>query len=64
MVARLKDAGREELSKFKSRVLRVAGLNRISKGDADFIIAKVDEIDAHIIKMTEKPENDKERRPW
>jgi hypothetical protein len=56
MVARLKDTGRVELAKFKGRVLKVAGLGRIAKGDADFIIEKVDEIDAHIIKMHEKPD--------
>ena len=56
MVARLKDAGRQEIKAFKSRVLRVAGLGRIAKGDADYLVELADKIDAHIIRMTEKPD--------
>lgn len=62
MVARLKDRGREELAAFKSRVLRVAALGRISKGDADYIIDLVDQIEAYIIRMPEKP--DREASLW
>jgi hypothetical protein len=56
MVARLKDKGREELAAFKRRVMRQASLERISRGDANWLIAKVEEIDAHLIKMSEKPD--------
>jgi hypothetical protein len=62
MVARIKDSGRDELAAFRSRVLRVAGLGRISKGDADYLVDLVDQIDAHVIKMKEDP--DKESSLW
>lgn len=55
MVARIKDSGRQELQAFRSRVLRVAGLGRISKGDADYLVNAIDEIDAFVIKMNEDP---------
>ena len=56
MVARLKDRGRDDLATFRARVLRLAALGRISKGDADHIVARVDELDAYIIKMQESPD--------
>jgi hypothetical protein len=62
MVARIKDLGILELQTFRSRVLRVAGLGRISKGDADNLIKMTDEIEAYMIKMPEKP--DKESLQW
>lgn len=62
MVARLKDRGVEELQSFRRRVLRIAGLGRISKGDADRIIRLVDEIEAIVIRMDEKP--NKEANWW
>lgn len=59
MVARLKDAGRQEIKAFKSRVLRVAGLGRIAKGDADYLVDLADQIDAHIIRMAERPDHER-----
>ena len=56
MAARLKDKGREELAAFKRRVKRQETLERISKGDADYLIGLIDKIDAHVIKMAEKPD--------
>jgi hypothetical protein len=56
MAARLKDKGREELAAFKRRVKRQETLERISKGDADYLIGLIDKIDAHVIKMSEKPD--------
>jgi hypothetical protein len=56
MALRLKDKGREELAAVKVRVKRQYALDKISKGDADWLIARIDEIDAHIIKMNEAPE--------
>ena len=63
MVARLKERGRDELASFRARVLRVAALGRISKGDADHIVAKIDELDAFIIRMYETPD-ESERSLW
>jgi hypothetical protein len=63
MVARLKDRGRDDLAGFRARVLRLAALGRISKGDADHIVDMVDELDAFIIKMQETPD-EKERLLW
>ncbi len=60
MAARLKDKGREELGSFKRRVLRQRSLERISKGDADWLVEHVEEIERFINKMTEKPELEKE----
>jgi hypothetical protein len=62
MVARVKDLGLLELRTFKSRVLRVAGLGRISKGDADNLINMINQIEAYVIRMPETP--DKESRLW
>jgi hypothetical protein len=44
-------------------VLRLAALGRISKGDADYIVGKVDELDAFIIKMREIPD-EMEKLAW
>lgn len=55
MVARLKDKGRLELKSFKSRVLRQAALGRIGKADADWLVDNIDQIDAFVCKMDEKP---------
>jgi hypothetical protein len=63
MVARLKDRGRDDLATFRARVLRLAALGRIAKSDADHLVTKVDEIDAFVIKMQEKPD-EKERLLW
>jgi hypothetical protein len=56
MVARLKERGRDELASFRARVLRLAALGRISKYDADFIVERIDELDAFVIKMHETPD--------
>lgn len=63
MVARLKEKGRDDLATFRARVLRLAALGRISKGDADHIVDRIDELDAFIIKMRETPD-EKERALW
>lgn len=55
IVARIKDKGRLELSSFKSRVMRQAALGRISKANADWLVDSVNEIDAYVCKMDEKP---------
>ena len=63
MVARVKELGLEELKTFKRRVLRVAALGRIAKGDADNLIDMVDRIEAYVIRMPEKPD-ERERALW
>lgn len=61
MAERLKDKGlRDELRPFKRRVHRQASLGRISKADADWIIKRVNDIEARVIKMSEKPEKERE----
>jgi hypothetical protein len=59
----VKELGLEELKTFRRRVLRVAALGRISKGDADNLVAMTDEIEAYVIRMPEKPD-EKERLLW
>jgi hypothetical protein len=56
MALRLKDKGREELAALKVRVKRQYALDKISKGDAEYLVGLIDQIDAHIIKMKEEPE--------
>lgn len=61
MADRLKDKGlRDELAPFKRRVLRQSSLGRVSKADADWLVGKLDEIEAFVIKMKEKPELERE----
>lgn len=55
MVARLKDKGRLELKSFKTRVLRQAALGRIGQTDANNLVGMVNELDAYVCKMEEKP---------
>jgi len=43
--------------------LRLAALGRIAKSDADYIVERVDELDAYIIKMSEQPDT-RERLAW
>jgi hypothetical protein len=61
MAERLKDKGlRDELRPFKRRVLRQASHDAISKADADWLVKKLNEIEARVIKMNEKPEKERE----
>jgi hypothetical protein len=59
MVARVKDRGLIELGRFKSRVLRQKALDRIKGADADWLIARIEEMERYIVRMDELP--DKER---
>lgn len=57
MAERIKDKGlRDELNPFKRRVLRQASLRRISKADADWLVDRLNEVEARVIAMQEKPE--------
>jgi hypothetical protein len=60
MVARLKDKGTDELSSFKTRVLRLAALKRISQADASNLVRMVNELEAYVIRMDEKPNKERQ----
>lgn len=53
MAGSLKTLGLEELSKLKKRVLRQHQLGRISRGDKENLITKIDDVEAYIVKMKE-----------
>lgn len=63
MVARLKDKGLQELRSLRSRTLRLAGLERIGRLDAQFIVDKLDEVEARIVRMHERPQVER-RQLW
>lgn len=60
MVARVKDRGSVELDKYKTRVQRAKALKRLKGVDADWIIAKVEEIERYVARMDEAPFKEKE----
>ena len=60
MAARLKDKGREELGAFKRRVMRQRSLERIGKGDADWLIERIEEIERFLNIMDERPDKESE----
>lgn len=59
----MKDKSLVEVQSVRKRTLALAGLKRISKADADFIVARLDEVEARIIRMNEKPDGE-ERKLW
>jgi hypothetical protein len=61
MAERLKDKGlRDELRPFKKRVLRQAAAGNISKADTDWLVKRLNDIEARVMKMNEKPERERE----
>lgn len=56
MAGSLKTLGLEELSLLRKRVLRQHQLGRISRGDKENLIAKIDDVEAYIVKMKEGKE--------
>jgi len=58
MALPLKTAGLGELAAFKRRVTRQLGLRRISRVDHDYIVERIDEIEARITTMREEGEED------
>lgn len=59
MAASLKTAGLRELEALRRRVRRQFAMERISGQDTEFLIKRLDEIEAHIIKMREEgPDHD------
>ncbi len=55
MAEALKTKGLQELSQFRKRVNRQYALGRISRPDRQTLIGLVDELEAVVIKITEKP---------
>lgn len=60
IVARVKDRGMVELDRFKTRVLRQKALKRVKGVDADWILAKVEEIERYVVRMDEAPYKEQE----
>jgi hypothetical protein len=60
VVARVKDRGLIELGHFKSRVLRQKALRRLRGADANWLIAKVEEIERYVVRMDEAPYREQE----
>ena len=58
MAKPLKTAGADELAAFKRRVARQFAMERISGYDAQWLLDKVAEIEAHITEMREEGEED------
>lgn len=56
MAGSLKTLGLEELSRLKKRVLRQHQLGRISRGDKENLVDKLDDVEAYIVKMKEGKE--------
>lgn len=54
MALPLKTAGLEESAALRRRVVRQHGMKRISKADHDYLINRLDEIDARIVSMNEE----------
>lgn len=57
MARTLKTKGLEELNALRNRARRQQGLGRIGAADADFIVKRLNEIEAKIIAMRESNEN-------
>jgi hypothetical protein len=56
----LKDAGMAEVESLRRRTRRLLGLGRVLPGDADFIVLRLNEIEARIVSMHETNEYGKE----
>ena len=57
MARTLKSLGLEELRSLRRRARRQQGLGRIGSRDADYIVSRLNEVEARIISMTEENEN-------
>lgn len=58
MARGLKSAGMEELRALRRRAIRQHSMGRITKADRDKIVGHLDEIEAHIIYMSEAIDDD------
>jgi len=54
MAAPLKTAGLRELEALRKRVRRQFAMERISGVDAEYMLTRLDEVEAYIIKMREE----------
>lgn len=57
MARTLKTKGLEELDALRRRARRQQGLGRIGSKDAEYIVTRLNEVEARIISMTEENEN-------
>ena len=57
MARTLKTKGLQELNALRNRARRQQGLGRIGAADAEFIVKRLDEIEARVISMRENNEN-------
>lgn len=62
MAKTLKSLGLQELDSLRRRARRQQGLGRIGAADAEFIVKRLNEIEARIIEMKEENENGLEER--
>lgn len=53
MMRAVKDAGLDELTRLRRRVLRSHAMNRIGRDDCDYIVARLDQIEVRIVEMRE-----------
>ena len=56
----LKDAGIAEVNGLRRRTRRLLAMGRIMPSDADYIVARLDQIEARIVSMIELDEFGKE----
>lgn len=56
----LKDVGVAEVSALRRRVRRLLALERVFPADAEYIVDRLDQIEARIVQMTETDEYGKE----
>lgn len=58
MARGLKSAGIAQIKELRRRTIRQHAMERISKYSRDFIVQRLDEIEAEIVSMSEKIEDD------
>lgn len=58
MARGLKTRGLQELELMRARARRQHALKRISREDCEWLVGRLDEIEARIINMTEKGDTD------
>lgn len=56
----MKVAGIEDIRSARARVVKLHGMDRVLKKDMEIITKKLDEVEAHIVAMTELGEDGEE----